>query len=632
VDEIIAGLLNSVLGKAAEKLTEVVLEKPWSNNLEEGRLLVQQLSEEYGKDAYIRKHVLPVLKMRTLHNADYDILLDDIYYPLSATVASNKDKINIKDGFTMPFNGIVNIIGIAGQGKSTILRKLFSEEIKHLTRIPFFIELRRVEGSDIISHLMSILVSCGVECNIESVKILLQSKKIVLMLDGFDEVKHDQRVQMMNAILQLYYQYNTPIIATTRPNTEICLVSNVYNVYIDDLNIYDKVSILNVLSKNDRFSSDQTSFKVLADLICDKEELADTVCNPILVTLLYYCYPYMSDIPNNIVEFYRSLFDTLYARHDKIKAYARERKSPIIGEKAKLAFAAICYNSLMDEKFELWSDELYKYAEDAIETEGYSSECATDFISDIKDITCLIQEEGNNRHVFLHKSVQEFYAAFAVANLDIEFKKEIYASLLELIKNSEHLDNFLLFLYSLDSKTFSDEMTIRAFRDLGFVDVANMSREKAEIVFDSALRGFSITGRSTPDEDNVSLDMAFSISSALDIDLLPMLEGFQRDSLPTIDVINMALFNDSMDKSQLKSYKHRTTTHKRVVAGVESPVFETYVFPFIDFVKLNKNYEVLVDCYYDAIRAFYDRTYLPAYEGSIRRSNAMVKSFRITKK
>lgn len=46
-------------------------------------------------------------------------------------MASNKDKLIIKDGVTLPFDGVINIVGIAGQGKSTILRKLFSEEIKN---------------------------------------------------------------------------------------------------------------------------------------------------------------------------------------------------------------------------------------------------------------------------------------------------------------------------------------------------------------------------------------------------------------------------------------------------------------------------------------------------------------------
>lgn len=53
-------------------------------------------------------------------------------------MASNKDKVVIKDGVTLPFHGIVNIVGIAGQGKSTILRKLFSEEIKNQNGCLFY--------------------------------------------------------------------------------------------------------------------------------------------------------------------------------------------------------------------------------------------------------------------------------------------------------------------------------------------------------------------------------------------------------------------------------------------------------------------------------------------------------------
>ncbi len=102
--------------------------------------------------------------------------LDDIYYPLTVEVASNKDKVVIKDGVTLPFHGIVNIVGIAGQGKSTILRKLFSEEIKKSERMPFFIELRRVKNANIIAYLADILNSFGVGCSEDSLKILLQSQ------------------------------------------------------------------------------------------------------------------------------------------------------------------------------------------------------------------------------------------------------------------------------------------------------------------------------------------------------------------------------------------------------------------------------------------------------------------------
>lgn len=633
MDEFFATILNSTVGKAVEKITEVILNKSWSKDLDDGKLIIEQLNEKYGNECYLRKHVLPALKMRTLHNSDYDILLDDIYYPLSARVASNKDFVIFNDGFTIPFNGVVNIIGIAGQGKSTILRKLFAEELKKAERIPFFIELRRVDDADILSYLLNVINSFGVNCSLDDLKILLQSKRIVLMLDGFDEVRHEHRTQMMNSIKTLHYNFNTPIITTTRPNTEICHETDVHNIYIEKLDLIDKISILLALSCSDKFSSDDTSFKVLADLLCQKEELEETVCNPILVTLLYYCYPYMNDIPNNIVEFYRSLFDTLYARHDKIKTYTRQRKSIILGEKAKLCFAAICYNSLLDEKFELRGEELLRYAEDAIETEGYQKDCAADFVSDIIDITCLIQPEGNNRFVFLHKSVQEFYAAFAVSNLPMEYKQDIYPNLFELIKSSERLDNFMIFLHSLDSKTYSDEITLKAFRDLGFVDVANMSREKALNVFDASLRGLSFKGRSTSNDNTITIYSETELGKILYLNILPVMSGVPRCLMTEIDQALHDYFPSTMSRDELSKFKYEISNVKRSqIVEDEEELLETYRFSLVDFLISIGAYDDLVNIYHNTIQEFYMQTYLPVHEVSIRRMSALTRNFKIIKR
>lgn len=629
MDEVIATILNGAIGKAAEKITEVLLSKPWARDLDEGRFILEQLNDPVGRENYLKKHVLPSLKMRTLHNADYDVFLDDVYYPLTVEVASNKDKLIIKDGVTLPFDGVINIVGIAGQGKSTILRKLFSEEIKKSERIPFFIELRRVKNSDIISYLTDVLNSLGVECSTDNLKILLQSKKVVLMLDGFDEVKHEERSMMVNEIKKIHYHFNTPIIATTRPNTDICYTTDVYNIFIDKLSIDDKVCILHSLSINDRFSSGDTSFKTLADLLCDKEDLEGTICNPILVTLLYYCYPYMNDIPNNIAEFYRSLFDTLYARHDKIKAFVREKQSNIVGDKAKLCFSAICFNSLIDEKFEFRGEELLRYAEDAIETEGYLKEGASKFIDDIIEITCLIQHEGNNRLVFLHKSVQEFYAAFAVANLPIEYKKDIYDNFVEAIKCSEQLDNFMLFLHSLDSKTFIDEITIKAARDMGVVDVANMTRERVMNVFNSALSKAFIKGNSTSNDSVISLQYDFVLGSLLGVDLFPIMSGKERFPKTEIDLNFDGLFSRALDKKDLDLYKFEVKKQKNNI-DTDMQV-EDYRFPLVDYLKVNNFYDLMLDIYHQTVKDFYNKYYQPAYDSNLRRTLAMGRNFKLKK-
>ena len=627
-------ILTSVVGKAAEKLAEKLLDIPWGREFDDGRYLLEQLNEPQGREGYLKKHVLPVLKMRTLHHADFDVLLDDIYYPLTVETASHRDKVIIKDGEVIPFDGIVNIIGIAGQGKSTILRKLFCEEIKESNRMPFFIELRRVDDSDLISYLGGILKSCNVTSTDEGLKILLQSKKIVLMLDGFDEVKYEQRVKMLNSIRSLYNQFNVAIIVTTRPNTEICHESLVKNLYIKNLDITDKIGILNTLSHGDRVTSDDLSFKVLANLLCDNKELEGTVCNPILVTLLYYCYPYMNDIPSNIVQFYRSLFDTLYARHDKIKTYIREKKSVITGENAKLCFSAICFHSLMDENFELYGEVLHRYAEDAIETEGYSKEHATDFLTDIIDITCLIQPEGNNRFVFLHKSVQEFYAAFAVANLSFELKKDIYQNLLDVIKSSEQLDNFMFFLYSLDSKVFSDEMSVKAFRDLQFVDVAVLDLDKVKNIFDASLRGGCIKGRSDSQSSYVNISTDIQISSVLNLDILQILAGQPRLPMQEIDLHLADIELSQIDKRDLDSFIYNVVRINRtpLVEGRGEVFLENYEFPIVEYLKSIGSYHELVKIYQETIVDYYKKVYQPALDSGTRRLTALTKNFKIKRR
>lgn len=57
-----------------------------------------------------------------------------------------------------------------------------------------------MKNANIIAYLADILNSFGVGCSEDSLKILLQSQRVVLMLDGFDEVKHEERTMMMNEI------------------------------------------------------------------------------------------------------------------------------------------------------------------------------------------------------------------------------------------------------------------------------------------------------------------------------------------------------------------------------------------------------------------------------------------------
>ncbi len=58
---------------------------------------------------------------------------------------------------------------------------------------------------------------------------------------------------------------------------------------------------------------------------------------------------------------------------------------------------------------------------------------------DFVDITCLIQKDGYDRYVFLHKSIQEYHAAEYVKSLNLEKKKVFMEAILNDIKKEPQL-------------------------------------------------------------------------------------------------------------------------------------------------------------------------------------------------
>ncbi|WP_214295271.1 hypothetical protein, partial [Escherichia coli] len=85
-------------------------------------------------------------------------------------------------------------------------------------------------------------------------------------------------------------------------------------------------------------------------------------------------------------------------------------------------------------------------------------------------------------------------------------------------------------------------------RDMGVVDVANMTRERVEKVFDSALSRVFIKGNSTSNDSVISLHYDFVLGSLLGIDILPIMSGKERVPMTEIDLIFDDLFSCTMDK------------------------------------------------------------------------------------
>ncbi|MGS8542281.1 hypothetical protein ACFKPV_22725, partial [Salmonella enterica subsp. enterica serovar Anatum] len=69
---------------------------------------------------------------------------------------------------------------------------------------------------------------------------------------------------------------------------------------------------------------------------------------------------------------------------------------------------------------------------------GRFGECKAESLAqDFINVTCLIQREGFNKYIFIHKSIQEYHAAEFIKNISSDQKNKFYSFLVEDIKKNE---------------------------------------------------------------------------------------------------------------------------------------------------------------------------------------------------
>ncbi|EOG5435856.1 NACHT domain-containing NTPase [Cronobacter sakazakii] len=448
MDPITHEILKIGISETAKLIFTKILSKNWIDEYRNGRNIVEQLTSLDVHSDYIVKHVSRAMKMRTIHSSENDVMLGDIYHPL--TISNDKKNLKVGDNFILSDNNITNIIGFAGQGKSTILRKILLESIKNGDKIPFFLELRKVEKTGIEDSLLKLLNELGVSAKKENLSSLLKSDSVLLLLDGFDEISSEMREKILDEIISLNRNYNLQIISTSRDGTEICAESGVVNYKVSKIKRSDIISILKKLSSSQEVEQD--TLMQIFQMLRGNNTLVETMNSPLLVTLFYICYPHLDSIPNSAIEFYSKLFTTLYFRHDKIKNYKRERKSDITPSEAFDAFCALCFISLYDNRQDFTHHSLIEYTKQALSLCGIANSQPEGMAYDFVDITCLIQKDGYDRYVFLHKSIQEYHAAEYVKSLSLHKKKSFMGAILKSIKTESKLSATARYLYEIDKE------------------------------------------------------------------------------------------------------------------------------------------------------------------------------------
>ena len=399
------------------------------------------------------KHVKSV---KTLLSTDNPVSIDKFYCPPRLS-GQNKSFVPYKsDDFREDH---VLVEGIAGQGKSILLRALCADAILNRGRIAFFFELRKIdETKPLITIILESLEEVGLPRDIESLKYLTVAKGLEVYLDGFDEIdqKKQERIDREIEYLISNYRY-LKIFASSRPHIHLSKNPSFWTYHIENLDENDVSRLIEKLLPNETLAN-----SLKAKLAFHKGRALDLLETPLLVTLLVAQYEQTQQIPEQLSEFYDSIFPVLFERHDSFKSpFQRPKHLKLTTHSYRKIFQQFCFFSLFLKN--LVHDRTIAICKKACDSliPGTDPE---KFLRDISEVSSLINEEGEEWS-FIHNSVQEFYAAaFMLSGADAELER--YSKMFRSIGNASSRDQVFRFAREIEEFRFVKFVEIPFLRDV----------------------------------------------------------------------------------------------------------------------------------------------------------------------
>ncbi|AEA67076.1 Hypothetical protein; Predicted NTPase domain (NACHT family) [Pseudomonas brassicacearum subsp. brassicacearum NFM421] len=399
--------------------------------------------------------LLKIEKVKTIWSPEEEISLKSFYYPskLQKTNTSQNTTIIEAPNIEKLPSGNIVIEGIVGQGKSIFMRHLAASVIasNEPRMIPAFLELRTISTKrTLMEAITNFIESLGVQPAREAFDYLASSNKIVLLLDGFDEIPNECISDTVLEIETLQNKHpELKIIISSRPRNHI---QNVVGFQVLQLTKLVDTDYDHFISKLIR--SPVKRFDVVEALRDCSESIKGVISTPLMLTLVVIVYQTEKEIPSTLSDFFDKLFGIVFTKHDKLKAgFNRQHYTKLSERKLKQLFDAFCFMIIQLGGGRSVDTLMFENSFD--QAIDYLPECTCElenFRNDIVKVACLMGEEGLDTTTFLHKSILDYHAAAFIKAQSEARAKNFYQAAFD---NYEKWESVLDFLDTIDVIRYS---------------------------------------------------------------------------------------------------------------------------------------------------------------------------------
>lgn len=449
-----------------EFLIKPILDERKFNGLR--RAALESSLEQYLKTNYAK---LSLIKTIAYHGNEVE--LSNIYYPLTIS-SSEYGSFEINSNCHFVFDNLkrIMITDYAGMGKSTLSKYIFIKMCEKREYLPIFVELRRVKrDKSIINIIREDLGSIGSLADPQVLQDLFSMDRVLLILDGFDEIALDLKDTAIAEITDIVSRYpSVNYLLTSRKDGLITLAPSFDEFKVEGLNKEDVELILRLYDP-----ADLRATSIIEDIQkIEDESFHKLLENPMMVTLLFRSYSYNNEIPAKTHLFYDQVYKSLFNGHDLLKGHIRELESSLDVDQLQNILSYVAIKSLKDgPSYDRVT--LISLIKDGCRQFNFSQTKAAFVLSDLLQAVPLFSEEGHEIR-WVHKSFQDYFSAYYISFIADDSRHQMFSGIMK-SKKSYQYSNTIEMCYDMKPLPVEEDLFLPLVDK--YLDFAQHSKENA---------------------------------------------------------------------------------------------------------------------------------------------------------
>ncbi|MCW6035040.1 NACHT domain-containing NTPase [Spirulina subsalsa FACHB-351] len=333
------------------------------------------------------------------------------------------------------------ILGQPGAGKTTLLQALAIQCNQGSWRkdlLPIFIRLKNLSEDTLrlnSNNFLNDLFSYSPAENIAQLEQLLLKGKVLLLLDGLDEVPAKSQILLIQKLQNFFEKYyNITCLITCRPAAYQYRLPNFTEIELADFTDQQISSFVSkffqIVNHCSLFSRTCSNPEILAQQFLqqiqknENRSIRELIKTPILLNLSCLVFQQKAEFPHNLIKLYQQGLDILLNRWDITRGIQRDSEQCNFSVPEKLSLLSyLAYVMLKKDQYFIEQKNLQKYViyylihhkksqKDRNELEQY----VIKILKTIESQHGILVEQARGIYSFSHLTFQEYLASHWIAH------------------------------------------------------------------------------------------------------------------------------------------------------------------------------------------------------------------------